>query len=327
MSKNDKQTSLDYTNAITDSHNESSKALNVVDVSSLVPVRYGKIEVEYVKSGNGVGKVDIARYYSNGIYQETRVSCREDFTGSTHKTILNFTNKDVSSLNGKSFILDDGTGYVLIWFNVDFLATKPVNSDTYRDIEINLLSTHNKNTLLSRIVQNINLDSYFFSQFNESIIIISNSSVGIRKETIDIDTDLNIKNINGKNSNTLNNKYWFINSINEQYYVWYNVDYLGVDPRISNKIGIEVHIKKGYSSEQIAQVSKTSLDLTGKFLTNIDKDTLIISNVVVGSAEISKPETSDFEIFTIKDGKNRELLVTLKFEYDENSKINSIERL
>ena len=87
MEKNDKPTTLDYTNAITSSHNEKAKALNVIAVNSLVPVRFGKVELEYITSGNGEGEVGKADYYSNGVYQETRVVTRGDKLGTAQRQL------------------------------------------------------------------------------------------------------------------------------------------------------------------------------------------------------------------------------------------------
>jgi len=329
MSKNEKASSIDYTNAITDSYNESSKALDTIDVSSLVPVRYGKIEVEYVQSGNGVGKVNVARYYSNGVYQETKVTCRSDVAGSAHKSMLNFIGKTPESLAGKSFLIDDGVGLVNVWFNVDFLNTKPENTASYRDLEVNILASHTAAAIASRLSQKMNSDSFFISLSNDVVVVISSSTVGNKRDTSDVSTSLQIRNVAGVDSNTLNNKMWTINSSNNsnKYFVWYNVDNSGTAPIIENRVGLEVHISKGYDSEQVAQATKNTLDSTGKFLTNISKDTLVITNSLIGPSDAAKEGNSDFIIFTTKDGKIRELLVTLLFEYNVNDKINSIERI
>ena len=69
-SKNEKTTQLDYTNAITAAYNDEAHALNVVNVNSLVPVRFGKVEVQYIASGNGAGQVGQADYYSNGVIKK-----------------------------------------------------------------------------------------------------------------------------------------------------------------------------------------------------------------------------------------------------------------
>jgi len=165
-SKNYKASGLDYTNAITDSHNEDSKALNVVAANNLVPSRFGKVDLTYITSGLGAGNVGQARYYSDGVYQETRIQTRGDSLGTAHKTTLNFINKTPSFLSGKSFVVYDNAGAVKVWFNVDFSSTEPVVSNTYRSIVVNLLSSHTSEVIASRTAQAFAMDASFVAVYS-----------------------------------------------------------------------------------------------------------------------------------------------------------------
>lgn len=328
-SKNYKASGLDYTNAITDSHNEDSKALNVVAVNNLVPSRFGKVDLTYITSGLGAGNVGQARYYSDGVYQETRIQTRGDSLGTAHKTTLNFINKTPSFLSGKSFVVYDNVGAVKVWFNVDFSSTEPVVSNTYRSIVVNLLSSHTSEVIASRTAQAFSMDASFVAVYSLYYTIISSSSSGEKLDSYDINTSLAIKNTKGISPIPLNNKYFFMNSaLNEvEYYVWYNVAGLGTDPAISGKTGIQVNIPNGASAQIVAQNTKIALDMVDKFITNINEDTLIVSNVKIGITSITLDVDTDFYIYTYKVGKNRELIVILEMTYDSEGNVTSVERL
>lgn len=328
-SKNHKNSSMDYTNAITDSHNEDSKALNVVAVNNLVPTRFGKVDLTYITSGLGVGNVGQARYYSDGVYQETKIKTRGDSLGTSHKTTLNFINRTAESLAGKAFVVYDNGGAVKIWFNVDFSSLEPEVTGTYRSISVNLLSSHTSEAIASRTAQAFAMDSSFVAVYSLTYTIISSSSAGERLDSYDSNTSLFIKNTRGTSPLPLINTYFYINSAQNEveYYVWYNVGGLGTDPNIAGKTGIQVNVPNGASAEIVAQNTKTSLDSVNKFITNIDGDTLLVSNIKIGVTSSTSDVYTGFYIHTSKYGKNRELIVILEMTYDSEGNVTSVERL
>lgn len=329
MSKNDKPSSLDYTNAITNSHNEENKALNVIAVNSLVPNRFGKVEIDYITSGLGIGEIGTVRYYSNGTYQETKIITRGDKLGSAHKTTISFINRTPASLDGKAFILYDNGGAVKVWFNVDFASTEPTVTGTYRSISVNLLSSNDHETVAKKTALALSMDPQFLAVYSLYYIIISSATVGVKSNSEDVNTGLFIKNTAGIEPISLNNKYFYINSANNvvQYYVWYNVNGAGVDPLVPGKTGVMVAISTGSTSQIVAQATKTSLDALGNFITNIDSDTLLITNNLIGVTTFASENNTDFLVFVQKAGKNRELLTTLNLAYNINGDIISVERL
>jgi hypothetical protein len=329
MQKNHVPTSLDYTNAITSAHNEEHKALDVIAVNSLVPVRFGKVELEYITSGNGEGEVGRADYYSNGAYQETKIITRGDKLGSAHKTTISFINRTPSSLAGKAFVIHDNGGAVKVWYNVDFTNTEPNVPDTYRSIEVNLFGTNDHETIANKTSLALNMDGQFISIYSMYYIIISSISAGVKPDSYDFNTSLYIKNTSGTDPVTLNNKYFYINSaLNaNQYYVWYNVNGTGVDPLIVGKTGIMVAIPSGCSPTIVAQNTKTALDATNKFITNINSDTLVVTNNLIGATDLAVDVNTGFLHFVQKLGENRQLLVSLVMVYDVDCNILSVERL
>lgn len=329
MSGNKKPTQLDYTNAITAAYDDEAKALSVVNVNSLVPVRFGKVQVQYIASGNGAGQVGQADYYSNGVYQETKIVCRGDNLGSAHKTTINFINRTPASLAGKAIVLYDNGGAVNVWFNVDFANSQPTVPGTYRAIAINLLSSQDPDTVAKKVAQAMAMDSSFLAVYTMAYIIISSSSSGARSDSYDFNTQLFLKNTAGTNSQTLNNKYFFINSAANanQYYVWYNVSGTGTNPSIAGKTGLMVAISSGYSASQIATATKIVLDATSKFITNISGDTLEVANQLVGISDPAKENDTGFLVFVQKSGEARQLLASIVITYDVDCNITSAERL
>lgn len=329
MSTNRKPSSMDHTGAITSSHNEEAKALDVVTVNSLVPARYGKVELEYITTGSAAGQVGKAMYYSNGTYQEIKIICKGNELGTAHKTTINFINRSANSLAGQYFVIYDDVGAVMVWFNLNFNNTKPNNLECYRDIEINLLSSHDYETVAKRTSNTISMDSKFVALYSSSYVIISSSSAGVRVNSKDGNTNLFIKNTEGINSKTLNNKYFIINSADNEnsYYVWYNVGGTGVDPNISGKVGLMVNIPNNAKSAEVAINTKIVLDATLKFITNIDNDSLFISNKKIGEAVVTYDNSAGFTILMQKLGESRNLLVTLVLSYSSDGSINSVERI
>lgn len=327
--KNEKPTSLDYTNAITSAHNERDRATNVVAVNSLVPARYGRVEVDYYTSGPSSGNVREARYYSEGVYQETKIIFNGDKLGSAHKTTINFVNRTPQSLAGRAFVIYDNVGAVKVWYNVDFGDTEPVVDGTYRSIQVNLLSSHNHEVVASKTALAIDLDAQFLAVYSMYYIIISSNTTGVKPDSYDFNTSLFIKNTAGTDPVSLNNKYFFINSaLNaNQYYVWYNVNGTGVNPAIVGKTGIMVAISSGSSAETVAQATKTVLENTGKFITNIDSATLVVTNKLIGVTNLAVDVSTGFYIFVQKLGEGRELLVTLNMTYNAQGNILTVERL
>jgi len=64
---------------------------------------------------------------------------------------------------------------------------------------------------------------------------------------------------------SLQNKYLYLYSTLNNYYLWINVDGTGSDPNISGKIGLEVTISKDDVAETVAAAVKTKLDTVGDF--------------------------------------------------------------
>jgi hypothetical protein len=329
MANNADLSSLDYTNVIRDSHNEPAHALNVVEVNSLVPARFSKVELEYITSGNGIGEVGVANYYSDAAYETTKISVRGDNLGSAHKTKVYFLNRKPEQLAGKAFQIHDNGGGIAVWYNVDSLNTQPIDAGVYRYIEVNILSSDNHEQIAQKTALTIDADASFIAIYTSFIVLISNNSSGIRPDSVNIDAQLTIKNVSGSNPTPLNSKYFLINSATDtdQYYVWYNVGGTGVDPTVGGKTGLMVAIPNGASETQVANSTKIVLDSTTKFITNISDGILSVRTKLIGVTTMSSDYNTSFFIQREKEGLDRQLLVTLILTYNGSNELVSAERL
>lgn len=325
MAKNASKTGLDYTNVLTNSHNEEAAAINIIDAGSLVPARYGKVLLEYNSDGS-ISKID---YLSNGVYQETRVVCNADSVGTAHKTTVNFLGRTPQLLAGKAFVVYDAIGATAIWFNMDNSNTEPVVPSTYRSIEINILSSDNSSTIAAKTAQKVHDDPLFIAMYSLHYTIISVANAGVRLDSYDVNSGITLKNTPGSNAQTLNNKVWYINTGGnlQQYYVWYSVSGTGTDPLVSGKTGIVVNVPLGATAATVATNTKIALENTQKFTVIAKEDTLLITNNNVGVCTAATEGNSNFVIFVQKSGENRELLVTLLLGYNSNGELVSVERL
>ena len=78
-----------------------------------------------------------------------------------------------------------------------------------------------------------------------------------------------------------NNSYFLLDSPENSYYVWFNIDDKGKDPKISDKIGIEIQINSRYdTNKSITQRLILELNLTNDFNVNINSNDLLEINLV-----------------------------------------------
>ena len=101
---------------------------------------------------------------------------------------------------------------------------------------------------------------------------------------------------------SLNSKYFLISSTEEDYYVWLNVNSAGIDPEISNRIGIEVEIATDATDAQVATAIKLALTATDEFVTSGTGATLDALNTVYGNTQNIAAGDSGFTCTTNIDG-------------------------
>lgn len=329
MSRDNGLSMLDANQVIQDVHNEEYHALDVITANSLVPKRFGKVELEYITSGNGVGEVGAAKYYSEGAYQSQSIVMRGDTLGTSHKTVLNFYTRTPQALANTYFVVYDVNGAVTVWFNLDNGGTQP-STDSLRFIAVNIASTDTEDNLAQKLNTAVSADTYLSSIINGLMVMIINTTSGVRKDSVDYTSGLVVKNIPGTDRKRLDGTYFLLNSaLNaDQYYVWYNVAGGSTDPLIAGKTAIQVNISLGASVTEVVQNTEAAIAATGKFLTNISGDKLIITNTSIGTTTPIADVNCNFPSVVVDVvGANRSLIAHLVLSYDTSCKLISVERL
>ncbi len=110
-------------------------------------------------------------------------------------------------------------------------------------------------------------------QYGEELIIES-----VAQGAQEVSEVATIDNSHGKLSGT----YFYINAPGGwEYYVWFNTDYLSIDPLIDSKIGIEVNIPAGLEADGVALALSEAL--TAEFTTSVVGNVVTITTVDAGS--------------------------------------------
>lgn len=116
-------------------------------------------------------------------------------------------------------------------------------------------------------------------------------------------------------SGSLNSKYWLMSSPSTDYYVWYNVNSLGMDPEIPGRTGVEVQISTNASNIQVTNATSQAIDDLSDFSSEVrnDRDEIkeIVNNLIVfPNNKIMEVTEADFivpginNLFTYKDTKS-----------------------
>lgn len=96
----------------------------------------------------------------------------------------------------------------------------------------------------------------------------------------------------------------------EQYYVWFKVSGVGIDPAVANKTGILVNVAINDSATAVALAIKTELDLnySTKFVSTVAGPDVTIKNVRFGRAIDATVGTSGFTLVIDEQGELQVLL-------------------
>lgn len=320
---------LDFPQVLKDAHRPEEHAIAVIGINELVPKSFSKVFLTYLTSGPAVGEVEKVYYYNNGTQEISEIACREDYLGTAEITTLNFTGLSPAGLDGKFFLIYDGTGSVGVWFDLDNSSTPPITG-ALRDIEIDISTGDSPSAIALAAKTVLNADSEFIAIVSTTIVVVSSVQVGNKTNALDVNTGIVITISDGTAANTLNNKYFLINSGgNEtQYYVWYNVGGTGVDPAPAGKTEIEVAISSGATAATVANATKAAIELTGDFTVSLSGSTITITTVKPGiTTDVVDFNAGHNEYSTIQQGEDRGLVATILLTYNSNGELESAERL
>jgi len=85
------------------------------------------------------------------------------------------------------------------------------------------------------------------------------------------------------NTGSLNDTYFLINTPENQYYVWYNVNAAGTDPALANKTGVEVAIATDATADDVAAATATELDGLADMSASDASDVITATNSKAGA--------------------------------------------
>ena len=97
-------------------------------------------------------------------------------------------------------------------------------------------------------------------------------------------------------SSSLNSTYFYYDTPDTAYYVWFNVDSAGTDPGINNRTGIEVAISENDSADTVASALQTALNDISGITATVSTDTVTATNDSTGEAEAAVDYTTGFTI-------------------------------
>ena len=89
-------------------------------------------------------------------------------------------------------------------------------------------------------------------------------------------------------SGSLNSKYWLLSSITTDYYVWYDVNSVGVDPVITGKTGIKISVATNADATAVATATKTAIALLDDFGADNVAGLVTVTNTDKGAVEDAK---------------------------------------
>ena len=103
---------------------------------------------------------------------------------------------------------------------------------------------------------------------------------------------------------SLNSKYFLINSALDaiQYYVWFNVNSVGVDPAVSGKTGVEIELATAASASTAATAVASALEALEGFTASASGAVVTVTNSAVGGATDAEDVDSGVTIAVITQG-------------------------
>ena len=151
-----------------------------------------------------------------------------------------------------------------------------------------------------------------------------------------IDYDKNYNNTPGsylviiEKNKIYNNSYFLLDGIQNKYYVWFNMDNNGVDPKLKEQIGIEINIDSRYdTNKSIALKIIDVLNKTSDFNVKINTvDILEINLIKSGESDGFDPGSTDLKFFIKNDAKKTGAWVLLpKPIYIHNSMKQNVSKI
>ena len=193
------------------------------------------------------------------------------------------------SKDGVVYALDLKDGTVAWQYKTEGrVLTSPVVGDGKVFFASNDLRIYALNGKSGKLIWRVNVKDYKYSGFYSSPAYQS----GV-KEVTEIITA-------GDGSGSLKGKHFTLNTLNEDYYVWYNSDSSGTDPSPVGRIGIEVAITGGASASSVATATAAVLNDHEEFSVSVSGRVLTVTNSAVGDVVDAEGGDTNFESFNVR---------------------------
>lgn len=146
-----------------------------------------------------------------------------------------------------------------------------------------------------------------------------------------------ITNADGFNSHSLNNKYFYLQTISptdnlDEWYVWFNVSGGGTDPAIAGRVGIEVSFSTSASANTVATAIRAALNANAPavdVLATGSGATVIITDLYSGAAPpaLDGAKATDFTFQNTLDGTSNFGIYQGTISTTSNPVVSSIVRV
>ena len=215
-------------------------------------------------------------------------------------------------LNNKYFLLSSPTVNYYVWYNVDSTGVDPEVA-TRTGIEVGLDVSDTAVAVATKTKTALDAVAGVFTTTRlGSVLSIANQVIGVSTDVDAGTSNFTVsKTVDGSAiaaeitdvtavadvGYVLNNKYFYVSSPTDDYYVWYNVDSTGVDPEVATRTAVEVALTAGDTAEQVATKTKTVLDAlggAGVFTVTVAGAVMTITNKVNGACIDATAENSGF---------------------------------
>lgn len=331
LKKNGSKTSNKYSNyniggAIQSSYNQDEYALDVNLVNSFIPHRYTKITWIMKDMGDGTEEVEYLLFHGYGIKEVNEFEITDNPVGQKESSLISFQNKTPEALEGTYFTLEDASGSVGIWFNLDGLTPIPVTGAD-RDLEVAINTGDLDTDLADATAIVLHADSEYSAISNTYNIIVEDVNVGVRTD-ISSGTSGLVVNVSNQGVDSLNNKYFIVhNASNEKYHVWYNIGGTGVEPVVVDSTGIEVSLTNVENQLTVAEKTAEAMNLNGDFTVTSDGSFLVVTNTAYGDSDGITQGTTNFKINNLEEGTDSTIVAKIRVYFDDNNLITGFERV
>lgn len=216
----------------------------------------------------------------------TTITCEADASG---------------SLNNKYWTLSSLTTDYYVWYNVNAAGVDPAVSGK-TGIEVAIATDAADTVIATATAAAITALSAFGAAEVAAVVTVTNANKGAVTDAADGNTTwtdawtVTTPGVGGAEyeittvaceadaAGSLNNKYWLLSSINADYYVWYNINAAGTDPKPAGKTGIEIAAATGAADTVIATATALALNALDDFVCPAPAaETITIRNADKGS--------------------------------------------